>query len=354
MFDKSLSEITYKDINDLLYLKQEREGQRLDYKKEFHKEGKEFAKDVTAFANSEGGYIIFGIDEKENIVCGINDMVGNIKIDDWISNTLNSNASEIIKYELRFISISDEENPSYLLILLISESINKPVYVTADQKSICYIRKGSSTFSAKPNDIKQMYKKSSKNKEQVQIKVTQKSNGNNNLQIGVNQGTVIKTERVTKKNEVIINPKIHITQEQAKQIYDSVNEIVEINEKAGKFKTSADKGMFFAQTWTSFKNRFNVTSYHLLPKEKFNEALSWLKKQIAYKHRPKLRKVNNAEWKKAVYGAIYAKAQNELRMDKLALYEFASEKLKLKFPITSLKELSDARLKKLYQIMFSN
>lgn len=354
MFDKSLSEITYKDINDLLYLKQEREGQRLDYKREFHKEGKEFAKDVTAFTNSEGGYIIFGIDEKENIVCGINDTIGNIKIDDWIANTLNSNTSEIIKYEIRFISISDEDNPLYILILFIPESTNKPVYVTADQKSICYIRKGSSTFSAKPNDIKEMYIKTTITKEQTQITVNQRSKGNNNLQIGVNQGTVIKTEKVTKKNEVIINPEIHITQEQAKRIYDTVNEIVEINEKAGKFKTSTDKGRFFAQTWISFKNRFNVTSYHLLPKEKFDEALSWLKKQIAYEHRPKLRKANNDEWRKDMYGAIYAKAQNELRMDKPALYAFASEKLKLKLPLNSLKELSDTRLKKLYQIMFSN
>ena len=199
-----------------------------------------------------------------------------------------------------------------------------------------------------------MYAISAEGKQQLQIKVTQKSKGNGALQIGVNQGTVIKTEKITQKNEVVIDPEIHITQEQAKKIYDTVNEIVLINEKAGKFKTAADKGRYFAQTWTSFKNRFNVTSYHLLPKEKFDEALNWLKKQIAYEHRPKLRKANNAEWQKNMYGAIYARAQNELKLDKPALYQYAFNKLGLKTPITSLKELSDTRLKKLYQIIFSN
>ncbi len=353
MFNKPVDKITYKDINELLYVKQEREGQQLDYKREFYKEGKEFSKDITAFANAEGGYIIFGIDEKEKVVNGISDTIGNIKIEDWIANVLNANTNDAIKYEIRFIPISDEEISTYVVILCISESSNKPIYVTADQKSICYIRKGSSVFAANPVDIKKMYEKSAEIKKQSLIKVNQKSKGNNNLQIGINQGTVIKTEKVTKKNEVVINPEVHISQEQAKQILDTVNEIVEINEKAGKFKTPADKGKFFAQTWTSFKNRFNVTSYHLLPKEKFDEALSWLKKEIAYKHRPKLRKADNPEWKNKIYGAIYAKAQNELGMDKSALYCYAFNKLGLKSPISSLKELSDVRLNKLYKLVFS-
>lgn len=352
MFDRTINNITYKDINELLYIRQEREGQQLDYKREFHKDGKEFTKDTTAFANTGGGYIIYGIDEKQKIVVGITDNIGNGKIEDWITNVLNTNTDNSIDYEIKFINIDEENDPQFVVVLYIKESNKKPIYVTADNKSICYIRKGTSVFSAKPNDIREMYLKSNGTAEQSQIKVNQKSKGNHNLQVGVNQGTIIKTEKLVKKNEVVTNPDIHITQEQAKQILDNIKKIVEINEQAGKFKDPNDKGKFFSQTWTSFKNRFNVTSYHLLSKDKFEDALTWLQKQIAFDHRPKLRQGNNPQWKKDIYGAIYAKAQNELCLNKQGLYQFAFDKLKLKAPISSLKDLSDTRLNKLYKIIF--
>lgn len=149
MFNKEIKYITYKDINDLLYLRNEREGQKLDYKRDFHKEGKEFAKDVTAFANAGGGYIIFGIDEKQNLVKGLSDAVGNIKIEDRIANVLNTSTDKSIKYELKFITINDEADPLFAVILYICESYGKPVYVTSDNKSICYIRKGTSVFFCK-------------------------------------------------------------------------------------------------------------------------------------------------------------------------------------------------------------
>lgn len=354
MFNKKISNLTYKDINELLYVKQEREGQRLDYKRELHKDGKEFAKDVTALANAEGGYIIFGIDEKSEVVVGTNDKVGNIKIEDWIENVLNANVSETVVHEIKCIPVSfEEEVPLYVVVIFILESANKPVYVIADQKTICYIRKGSSVFYAKPVDIKKMYEKKTATIAQPEINIRQKSKGNNSIQVGINQGTIIKTQKITKKNEVVSNPEIHISQEQAKQILDKINEIVEINEKAGLFKSPKDKGVFFSQTWTSLKNKFNVTSYHLLPKEKFDEVMIWLKKQIAYEHRPKMRRGNNQEWKNSMYSAIYAKAQKDLGMDKARLYQFAYEHLNLKQPISSLKELSDTRLNKLYKFIIS-
>ncbi len=353
MFNKAIEDISYKDINELLYIRQIREGQQLDYKRDFYKDSKEFLKDTTAFANSEGGYIIFGIDEKQINVTGITNNIGNSKIEDWIANVLNSNTDKTVNYKTKFINIDDDETPLYVVVLVIKESNQKPVYVTTDNKCLCYIRKGTSVFSAKPNDIREMYLKAIESNKKDEVKVSQISKGNNNIQVGVNQGTIIKTGKVVKKNEVVTNPEIHISQGQAKQILDAVNKIVEINEQAGKFKDSKDKGRFFLQTWTSFKNRFSVTSYHLLPKEKFEEAIDWLQKQIAYDHRPKLRKTNNPQWKKDIYGAIYAKAQNELHLDKDGLYQFAFDKLKLKEPIKSLKDLSDTRLNKLYKIIYS-
>lgn len=71
----------------------EREEHRLNYKREFHKYRKELVKDV----------FIFDIDEKNLIIYGINNAIGNIKFDDWVANVLNTNTSAAVKYELDFI-----------------------------------------------------------------------------------------------------------------------------------------------------------------------------------------------------------------------------------------------------------
>lgn len=351
MFDKPIENISYKDICDLVYRKKEREGQILDYKREFHKEGKEFAKDLTAFANASGGYIIYGIDESSNDILGISDTVnGKTKIDDWIANVLNDMLDETAEYNLAFIEVSEEETEKFVVILQILESEKKPIFVKENNKQICYIRKGSSVFSAKSSDIKAMYE----SKVEIQPasesnNIKQNSKGNHNVQVGINQGTIIKTDKVVKKNEIKPNIENHISEAQAKEIKECIDKIVEINEQAGK----GNKSKIYPETWQSFYNRFKITSYKLLPKETFEDAITWLKQQIAFEHRPKLRKSNNDQWKKDIYGAIYAKSQKSLGLDKQGLYDFALEKLKLKTPINSLKDLSDTRLNKLYKLIFS-
>ncbi|WP_291117438.1 helix-turn-helix domain-containing protein [Empedobacter sp. UBA7248] len=349
MFKKPLIDVTYKDINELLYIECRREDLNLDYKRDFYKDGKEFSKDLTAFANSNGGFIILGIDEKENEVIGIKDNVGRGKIEDWISNVLVNNIDKTVDYNLHFI-IVDETNKLYIVIIEIKEHTDKPVYVISDSKTVCYLRKGTSIFSANPNEIKEMYQKSLYKKTNTINKISQKIKGNNNLQVVNNQGTIIKTDKIINKNEIKPDPKIHISETEAKQIKEKIDEIVEINFLA----KNIDKGKLYPQIWKSFYKKFNLTSYKLLDKSEFNDAVNWLQAQIAYNHRPKLRKNNNELWKLKVYGAIYARAKNELNFNKEQLYDFAFDKLKLKSPITSLKDLSDTRLNKLYNLMFSN
>lgn len=347
MFRKDISLVTYTDINELLYLRQERENEKLDYKRDFYTQSKEFAKDVSAFANTKGGYILLGIDEETNSICGISDTIGNQKIEDWISNIVHSTLSDSIKYQVKFIPLSDEEETKYIAILFIEESESKPIYVIIDNKAIPYIRKGTSVFAAKPNDIKLMY--DYRNKKSTTQSINQSIKGNNSIQIGINQGTIIKTEKITRRNEIKINPDIHISELQAKQIKDLIDKIVDINFLAGK----KPKSKLYPETWNSLYSHFNITSYKAMPKELFDEVMNWLNKQIAYIHRPKLRKGNNDEWRKQLYGAIYAKSQNELKFTKEELYKFACEKLEIKKQITSLTDLSDTRLKKLYQLIFS-
>ena len=358
---KDIYQLTYKDINELFYTGKLNESQTIELKRDFsfdkngRIENREFVKDITAMANADGGYIFIGIDEKALKVCGISNTIGNQKIEDWICNVLNDLVDKSIEYQLNKIPVNEDSTKS-VFVLNIAKGKNKPYYLVFDKKSLVYIRKGTSVFGAKPDDIANMYKSSLQNDEDnlnSKIEIKQSAKGKRVQQIGQNFGRIINTEKVQNVTEVLYDKESHISDQQAKQIKDKVDEIVSIHDKAGKFKTSDNKGKFYAVTWSSIKNRYGVTKYTLLRKEDFEDCMKWLQTQIASIHRPILRKHNNSEWKNSMYSSIYAKSRSEWNMDKQELYQFAYEKLKLKEPINSLKDLSDVRLKKLYKELFS-
>jgi len=57
---------TLEDIQKLIENKIE-ESLTLEYKRELSRNNKEIAKDISAFANTSGGVIIYGIEEKGHI-----------------------------------------------------------------------------------------------------------------------------------------------------------------------------------------------------------------------------------------------------------------------------------------------
>jgi len=348
MFDKKLSELTYKDITELLYLRKEQESSILDYKRIIHTTTDELAKDVTGFANSKGGYIIYGIDEKLTEIVGIENVVGRTKTDEWIANGLRDKVDKGLVYEIVEIEIPQEgTDTKYIVILSVKESDDKPVFAN----DVCYVRKGSSVFKAKPNEIKKMYEDNFISRgESNSVSVQQEIKGKGNFQVGINSGTIIKTDRITNKNEVLSNPDIHISEMQARNIHEKIDEIVSIHEKAGKLKTKSDKSKMFSKTYNTLGKTFGVTSYKLLGKEQYDEVMEWLQKQIVL-NRPKLRRTNKDAWRNTHYKSIYAKSHNELGMTKDDLYNFINEKLELKKPISSLKELTDTQLTKVYQLV---
>ena len=183
MFNKPLKQVTYQDIEDLVFNKKTREDQQLDYKEMFYHQGQdfsrkkqEFLKDVTAFANANGGYFIYGVNDDLTQIKGISDSIKRNKIDDWISNILEKNIPESIKYDLHFIPFPNSENKElYIIIFYIYESDKKPIFLTVDNRNLCFLRKGSSIFTANKFDLQNM------NDERKDILKKTKTEANNTI-----------------------------------------------------------------------------------------------------------------------------------------------------------------------------
>jgi hypothetical protein len=173
----------------------------------------------------------------------------------------------------------------------------------------------------------------------VSSSIIQKNKGNGNLIVGEN---VNFNPRIVVKNSVSPGPE-HITDKQALEVRELINEIAKMNEQAGRL-------LSYKQWYAKLYKKFKITSYKLIPLDQLAEVKSWLHQQKAMQ-RPTLRRSNNSAWRKSIYTAIYAKA-NELGIDKSQLYQITYQKLKLNKPVNSLKELGERNLEKLRIYLF--
>lgn len=172
--------------------------------------------------------------------------------------------------------------------------------------------------------------------------IEQSITGDNNVQVGVNNGQIIHTKKVKVTTEVLHAPGQHITDTQALQIREKITEIVDMVASNGTSKT-----VVFPKEYKAFYKQFGITSYKLVPVEQYDNALVWLQKRIVYLGKKTLRHGNTDEWRKKQYTAINTRSR-QLGMDRDKMLMFAQERLELKQPLESIKDLSDTRLQKLY------
>jgi hypothetical protein len=143
MFDKPFDEVTKADI-DTLIAEGTPEGRELEFKAELPKSGNpkdkgEFAKDVSAFANAVGGYIVYGIAERQDAAgnsTGLYDAVGLpgiTKADTEITRLEQMILSNIAPriYGIRLKAI-DGFPQGPVFVLHIPKSWNAPHMVTTD------------------------------------------------------------------------------------------------------------------------------------------------------------------------------------------------------------------------------
>ncbi len=158
MFTKHVSELEYSDIEDLVTIRSEREGYHLDYKGGFNtdkldKAKKELAKDVSAFANSGGGYLIIGVDNSYNII-GVEDTIQKRPIDEWINQILSAHIDpQVFYFDPKVIPIPDSDK--VIVVIHAPESTKKPHIVT--ELNNYHIRINDSSKTANHNQIRDMF-----------------------------------------------------------------------------------------------------------------------------------------------------------------------------------------------------
>lgn len=136
----------------------------------------------------------------------------------------------------------------------------------------------------------------------------------------------------------------HITSKQAATLQELVRKAAN-HDVAGGMSPSAA----MAKWWTALKRTYGVPTYREIPQELGDDAIAWMKQQIA-RSRSKLRRTDKQSWRNEHYAAIYARA-GELGIPKGELYAIVHDRLGKR--VGSLKQLGDQNLKKLYNIIMA-
>ncbi len=158
--------LTSSDINRLIN-NQIQESKTLDYKKELNlskdKDKKEFLFDVSAMYNTEGGCIIYGIEElkddknqntgKPNKVSGI-DIENSDKliqqIEDIVKNSTEPSISQLLIKEIDVGGLN-------VMVLGIPKGLGLPAMVTFSQTNKFYKRRNSGKFPVDVYELNQMF-----------------------------------------------------------------------------------------------------------------------------------------------------------------------------------------------------
>ena len=169
-FAKPVSELTYEHI-EVLTLSREPESIMLDYKRMLsgsERDKAELAKDICAFANSQGGYLIIGVEEKTGTPvhppCGTNQMLGKQKAEEWIAQVANSNIAQKVHMDIKVIPMADPER--CIIVVHVPMSIRMPHMVTCERDNRYYRRifkrHQFESLPAEEYEVREMFEKGSK------------------------------------------------------------------------------------------------------------------------------------------------------------------------------------------------
>jgi hypothetical protein len=152
---------------------------------------------------------------------------------------------------------------------------------------------------------------------------------------------IINAEKHLQKN-IITPDERHLSGEQKAKLQPLIKELAE--RLAGENGAPDYRGVH-----VRLQRHFNVTSYLLIERADFEGAVKFLKQQRAI-NRSRLRRRNPDAYRNDFFRAIWARAGNLGWMD-ASVYAYAEQRLALKQPIRSLKQLGPNQLKSLSEAM---
>ena len=168
MINKSFSEIDFADIlqlieNDIV------ESKTIEYKRELPNNSdvskKEFLADVSSFANSEGGDILFGIEAESGIPTKLSnlDIADNDKARLQYESIIRDGIAPRIKFDIKIIDI----NNTKVLLIRIYKSWNKPHRVEYKYTHKFYSRHSGGKYLLDIEDLRNAFLSSNQTTEKI-------------------------------------------------------------------------------------------------------------------------------------------------------------------------------------------
>lgn len=164
--------------------------------------------------------------------------------------------------------------------------------------------------------------------------------GNRN-KVNVAGRDIIQTNKVVRKNEITPDER-HITGAQATKLRN-------LNTELAQYLANESGTPDYSAGFRFLEKEFGVSSYLLIPRDRYEDASSLLRQRRAM-NRPKLRRRNPVAYQNDYFRGIWARA-HEMGWEKPMVYQFAFENLHLKKPISTLKTLGPNQLKLLGELM---
>jgi len=183
IFGKKISEIVHNDIKQLVDTKTP-ESTYLDYKREidFTPEGKaELGKDVSAFANTEGGTLVLGVEERRmkekgklvrvepGNICGIPQVHKQQETGLWLEQTVKSNTRRIVRTSIQPVEIPGNEH-NKVFVIYVPKSNHAPHMVSSGENTGRYFkRRNFQNEIAEEYEVRELFERSAR----LEVKLNQ-------------------------------------------------------------------------------------------------------------------------------------------------------------------------------------
>jgi hypothetical protein len=144
------------------------ETHQLDFKEASYENGKEFAKDVSAFANTFGGHLVLGATEVDTVITGLpglkNINVGDEhhKLEQWMETCI---TPRILGARIRRIDFHDGR---LFLIVRVPRSWNPPHQVTTQGHNKFYVRDATRAHEASIEELRMLFSVSATTSDRIE------------------------------------------------------------------------------------------------------------------------------------------------------------------------------------------